>query len=199
MNDPLKVVDGLTIPGGRRALLRPGEEASDGAGRLRTLPRFFYEVDSWEHANRVKLSAHFTLAELTSVDCREAPELLEGFPHYVPCAVSILSRYLEAFRLRADGPVFVSANGGYRSPAHALSNAQSPHIWGCAADIYRVGDTYLDTQWTIEKFARIAESIGPEIYVKPFGHGENETDDHLHLDIGYVTVVPRSADESPPS
>jgi hypothetical protein len=199
MNEWLRIVDGLTLAGRRRVLLRPAERASDRAGRFRTLPRFFYEVESWEHANRVNLSAHFTVAELTSVDCREAPELLEDFPHYVPCAVSILSRYLEAFRLRAEGPVFVSANGGYRSPAHAFSSAQSPHIWGCAADIYRVGDTYLETQATIEKFARIAESIGPEIYVKPFGHGENETDDHLHLDIGYVTLVPRSADESPPT
>ncbi|MEA3208530.1 MAG: hypothetical protein QOE70_1587 [Chthoniobacter sp.] len=193
----LKIVDGLRLDPERRALLRPGETVTDAAGRRHVLPRFFYEIDSWEQAKQTSLSANFRLAELISVDCREAPILLDEFPHYVPCAVSILSRYLEAFRRRVDDFVFVSANGGYRSPAHALSRSPSLHAWATAAHIYRIGDTYLDDQNTIEKFARVAESVAPELYAKPFGHGENEADDHLHLDIGYVIYVPRDVDEAP--
>jgi hypothetical protein len=191
----LPVVDGLTLDPARRALLRPGEIVTDFAGRRHRLPRFFYEVESWAQAKSTLVSPNFRLAELISVDCREAPLLLQEFPHYVPCAVSVLCRYLEAFRLRAETFVFISANGGYRSPAHALSQRFGPHLWATAADIYRVGDTFLDNQAAIEKYARIVESIAPEFGAKPFGHEENATDDHLHVDIGYVTYVPREADE----
>ena len=50
------------------------------------------------------------------VDCREARLLLSQFPHYVQCAILLLARFLEDFRREVDAPVFVSANGGYRSP-----------------------------------------------------------------------------------
>ncbi|HEX8296324.1 MAG TPA: hypothetical protein VF593_08490 [Chthoniobacteraceae bacterium] len=197
MNDlPLKIVDGLRLDPERRALLRPGEEITNLRGHRHVLPRFYYEINSWEQAGRTQLSPHFQLSELISVDCREAPLLLETFPHYVPCALSILSRYLEALRLRVEAPVFVSANGGYRSPAHRLSGGASPHLWASAANIYRIGDTYLDDQNTIEKYAKIAASVAPELHANPFGHGPDESDDHLHLDIGYVTYVPRQLDEA---
>ena len=29
--------------------------------------------------------------------------------------------------------------------------------------------------------------------MRPWGHGPGLSDDHLHLDLGYVTVVPREA------
>lgn len=191
----LRVVDGCELDAPRRALLRPGELAADAAGRQHRLPRFFYEIESWAQAKATTLTPHFTLAELITVDCREAPLLLEKFPHYAPCSIAILARYLEAFRQRVEAPVFIAANGGYRSPAHAHCQPPSPHAWGAAANIYRIGDRYLDDRETIEKYARIAESLGPEIFVKPFGSTVNESDDHLHFDLGYVTLVPRHADE----
>src|SRR4051794_37672152 len=110
MSDRFEVIDATTLSPEHRALLRPGEPCCE-----RRLPRYFYRVDSWEQARAAKLTAHFTLAELMSVDCREAPLLLREFPHYVPCAVSILARYLEVLRERVEAPVFVSVNGGYRS------------------------------------------------------------------------------------
>lgn len=185
----LPVVDGRELPEEVRALLRPGERVQDDAAAA-ALPRFFYEVTSWKAAHETKLTVHFTLAELMTVDCRESSQLLHGFPHYVPCAVSVLARYLEEFRSRAEAPVFVAVNGGYRSPAHGFSKRPSPHLWAAAANIYRVGDTFLDSEKAIEKYTSIAQSIGQEVYVKPYGHKPGETDDHLHIDLGTLLVEP---------
>jgi hypothetical protein len=196
MTEPLSIVDGLLLSDELRALLKPGEFVADGWGRVHRLPRFFYRVESWEQAKTMKLTAHFSLAELMSVDCREAEILFRTFPHYVPCAVSVLARYLEEFRARVESPVMVSVNGGYRSPSHAMSVVATPHMWAAAADIFRIGDTFIDSQKTLEKYARIAETIGQEITAKPFGHGPGETDDHLHLDLGYLHQVPRAFTEA---
>lgn len=197
MNEPLKVIDGLALPAAHRELLRPGAARQDSAGRTHFLPRFFYEIESWEQARARRLAANFTVAELMTVDCREADLLLNTLPHYVPCAVAVLGRFLQDFRERVESPVFIATNGGYRSPAHAHFRPASPHLWAAAANIYRIGDTFLDDEKSIEKYARIAESIAPGVYVKSFGHGPNESDDHLHLDLGYVTAVPRDCDEAP--
>ena len=59
----------------------------------------------------------------------------------------------------------MGANGGYRSPAHRL-NDSSPHCWGTAADIYRVGDTYLDDEKSIPRYRDLAESLGPQVCVR---------------------------------
>jgi hypothetical protein len=185
--EPLKVTDGLRLPTEMRALLRPGERAKDREGRTHLLPRFFLEIGSWEN---------FTYAELLMVDCREADTLLNTFPHYIPCAVGVLAQYLERFREKAGEPVFIATNGGYRSPAHRYhAEAVGSHCWACAADIYRVGDVYLDDEKSIERYRRIAEGLGQEVRAKPYGHGADETDDHLHLDIGYVTLTPGPCDE----
>jgi hypothetical protein len=194
VNGDLAIVDGQALSEEVRALLRPGEAIRGGDGEMHLLPRYFYEVPSWEAATSLKLTAHFTLAELMTVDCREAPRLLRVFPHYVPCAVSVLARYLEEFRARVEAPVSVAVNGGYRSPAHRLGGV-SPHLWGAAANLYRVGDQRLDDEKTIERFARVAAGIGQEVHAKPFGHGPGETDDHLHLDLGYLRLVPRGCPE----
>jgi hypothetical protein len=188
----LEAVDGLALSEGHRTLLRPGELLEDGHGGGHHLPRFFFAVPSWPAAHEIRLAPHFKLHELMTVDSREAHLLLHEFPHYVPCALAILARYLEDFRREAVGVVYISANGGYRSPVHRLNEPQSPHCWGTAADIYRVGDTYLNSQKAIEKYGSIAESLGPQVSVKPYVKG----DDHLHFDLGFVTVTPRDCSEA---
>lgn len=193
----LPVVDGLTLPAPVRALLRPGELAADRAGRRHRLPRFFYEVRSWSQAKEFPLTAHLRLSELLVVDRGEAPLLLEQFPHYVPCAVVLLARALEELRGKAGGAIHVAANGGYRSPAHRLcADAVSPHNWAAAADIYRIGDTPLNTQSAIEKYGAMARELGADIRTLPFGRQPGETDDHLHLDLGYALLVPAGCDET---
>ncbi|MFZ3376932.1 MAG: D-Ala-D-Ala carboxypeptidase family metallohydrolase [Chthoniobacterales bacterium] len=192
----LRAIDGLKLPAEHRALLRPGEAESDSHGNLHHLPRFFYEVASWQEAHEIRLAPHFKLAELMTVDCREAELLLREFPHYVPCAIVLLARFLEDFRREVDAPVFVSANGGYRSPAHQIGGAKSIHAWGTAADIYRVGDTFLDDTKSIEKYGAISVSLSPVVLVRPFGSGAGEADDHLHLDLGFLTLTPRQCSET---
>ena len=196
MSGPFKVIDGLRLPAAQRKLLCPGAPRIDARGRTHLLPRFFYEIATWQFAKENRLGPDFTLAELMNVDCREAGLLLHTFPHYLPCAAAILARYLQALRNKVGAPIYIATNGGYRSPAHAHSHHATPHLWGAAANIYRIGDTWLNDRGGIEKFGRIAESIGPGVNVKPYGHGPHETDDHLHLDIGYVTCVPRDCDEA---
>ena len=187
----LEVIDGLQLPDEHRQLLRPGEALADENGVTHHLPRFFYSVPSWPDAHKQRVATHFKLSELMTVDCREADSLLTTFPHYVPCAVLLLARYLEDLRREADAFVFIAANGGYRSPAHKLSNGKSPHCWGTAADIYRVGDTYLNDEKSLAKYAETAASLGPQVFVRPYTEG----DDHLHIDLGFITVVPRNWSE----
>jgi len=188
----LEIVDGLTLSAEHRALLRPGEPVAGENGKVHHLPRFFYSVPNWAAAHEIRCAPHFKLAELMTVDCRENRLLLETFPHYVPCTVVLLAGYLEAFRRAADAVVFVSVNGGYRSPAHRLSNGQkSMHCWGTAADLYRVGDTFLDDERSIARYAEIAMSLGRQVLVRPYAEG----DDHLGIDLGFVTVTPRRCSE----
>lgn len=186
MSDRLKIVDGLGLSEEHRAALRPGEAITGPDGRQRILPRHFFEVESWAQAKGAQLTANFALSEFLVADYREADLLLRNFPHYVPCAVVILARYLQELRQRVDAPVLIATNGGYRSPAHALSRSASLHQWATAADICRIGSTWIDSQAAVEKYGAIAQGIGQEIRVAPYGHGEGETDDHLHIDIGYV-------------
>ncbi|HVG43800.1 MAG TPA: hypothetical protein VM890_03690, partial [Longimicrobium sp.] len=60
---PLRVVDGMGLDDEYRALLRPGELMRDRGGRLRRLPRFFYEIPSWDVALETELSANFEVWE----------------------------------------------------------------------------------------------------------------------------------------
>ena len=188
----LRAVDGLALSAEHRAALRPGEAITDEHGNLHRLPRFFFEVPSWEEAHSLRVASHFALSELITVDSREAELLLRTFPHYVPCAILALARYLEDFRRQVDAPVFVSANGGYRSPSHRINRGVSFHNWGTAADIYRIGDTYLNDEKSITRYAEIAASLGAEVYVRAYREG----DDHLQVDLGYLTIVPRECSES---
>lgn len=189
---PLKVVDGRNLSEPYCAALRPGEVLEDEKGRARRLPRFFYAIDSWTAATETYLAPKFKLSEFIATDVREQ-EVLRGFPRYIPCAVVLLATHLALFRERVGTYVHIAANGGYRSPGHAFSQGASPHHWGTAANIYRIGDDWLEDEATIEKYRAIAQEILPGMWTRPFGYGPGYADDHLHLDLGYVTVVPRDA------
>lgn len=191
----LKVVDAFDLDDELRSILKPGEMVKDAQGRRHRLPRYFYEVPSRETAAATPLTAHFSLNEFVLNDLKEAPRL-QGYPRYVPCAVRILAFYLEQFRHAAGAPVHVAVNGGYRSPAHKMAHNATPHLWGTAADIYRIGSTILRTKEAIERYNDVAESVSGEIVVHPYGpvSGVN-ADDHVHLDIGYITHIPREISE----
>src|SRR4051812_18911240 len=135
---------GVTVSSGHRAALRPGEGLTDENGVVHFLPRFFFEIPSWEEAHNVRVASHFALSELITVDSREAELLLRAFPHYVPCAILALARYLEDFRRQIDAPVFVSANGGFRSPPPPLKPRFLLPSRGGAGRIYPVGETYFN-------------------------------------------------------
>jgi hypothetical protein len=116
---------------------------------------------------------------------------LRTFPRYVPCAITLLAVCLERFREAVGTLVHISANGGYRSPSHRFSKNATPHAWGTAANIYRIGDTYLDNRSAIERFSLIARETLPGIWTRPYGAPTGYAEDHLHLDLGYVLSVPR--------
>ena len=189
---PLRLVDGRRLERRFRDVLLPGGILCDHAGQARVLPRYFYEVASWDQARDTYLSPHFAVSEFIHTDVREAPAL-RVFPRYIPCATVLLANALELFRQAVGNYVYIGANGGYCSPRHARIGGASPHCWGTAANVYRVGDTYLDSQEGIVRFAEIARSVLPTIWTRPLGPELAKTDDHLHLDLGYVVSVPREA------
>jgi len=191
----LKVVDAFDLDDELRSLLKPGEMLRDAEGRRHRLPRYFYEIPSHDVALATRLTAHFGLNEFILSDLKEAGRLLQ-FPRYVPCAVRMLAFYLEQFRAAAGASVHIAVNGGYRSPSHKLSMNASTHMWGTAADIYRMGSTILKSKEAIEKYNEIAEDVSDEIHVLPYGHAtDKEADDHVHLDLGYITLIPREISE----
>ena len=191
---PLPLVRAEELPADWRELLRPGAALPDRAGIEHVLPSSFLRIDSWQQAIETPLTPHFRLWELIGVDVREAP-LARAFPRYVPCAVLLLAAALELFRLEAGSYVHIAANGGYRSPAHALSRHASRHCWGTAANIYRVGDAWLDTPEVIEKYADLARRTIPGVWIRPFGLEDGQVDDHLHLDLGYTVFDPPLEDD----
>jgi hypothetical protein len=195
---PLPVVDALELPAEHRRALRPGELMRDRHGRWRRLPRFFYEIPSWEVALETDLSPHFQVWEFLNVDVYEDELLRTSWPRYIPCAVTLLAAHLELFRQEAGTYVHIAANGGYRSPSHRLSTHASPHCWATAANIYKIGDEMMDTQSAIVKYNRLARRVMPALYVRPYGHGAGEADDHVHLDLGYTTAVPNDAGSEAP-
>ncbi len=189
---PLPVIDAFALDPPVRALLMPGAAVPDAQARLRRLPRFFYLVESWNVALEAKLTPHFAVWEFIDVDLFEAAPL-RRFPRYLPCAVSALAAHLEVLRGHVGAPIHISANGGYRSPAHGKSMPGSPHSWGTAADIYRIGDLYLDERAAIEKYAGVAADLMPALRTRPYGAGPGCVDDHVHLDLGYSTSIPAEA------
>lgn len=191
---PLPLVRAHELPADWRELLRPGQALRDRGGVEHVLPSSFLRIDSWQQAIELPLTPHFKLWEFIGVDVREAP-LARAFPRYVPCAVLLLAAALELLRLEAGRYVHIAANGGYRSPAHALSRHASRHCWGTAANIYRVGDAWLDTPEAIEKYAGLARRTIPGVWIRPFGPEDGQVDDHLHLDLGYTVFDPPLEDD----
>ncbi|HEX9458213.1 MAG TPA: hypothetical protein VGA84_03660 [Thermoanaerobaculia bacterium] len=191
----IKVVDAFDLDDELRSLLKPGEMVRDADGRRHRLPRYFYEIPNHEAAVSIRLTHHFGLNEFTLVDLKEAARL-QQFPRYVPCAVHVLAFYLEQFRREAGASVHIPVNGGYRSPSHKLSLTATPHMWATAADIYRIGTAILKGKETIEKYNSIAEDLSDDVHVLPYGHvtGAN-ADDHIHFDLGYITVIPTEISE----
>jgi hypothetical protein len=191
----LKVVDAFDLDDEMRTLLKPAEMIRDSQGRRHRLPRYFYEVPSHAAALEMRLTAHFGLNEFILVDLKEAIRL-QQWPRYIPCAVRVLAFYLEQFRRDAGASVHIAVNGGYRSPSHKLSRNASPHMWGTAADIYRIGNSIVKTQEAIERYNRIAEDMSADVCVLPYGHETGiNADDHVHLDIGYALLTPREISE----
>lgn len=191
---PLRVVDGLRLDKPLRDALLPGRILHDDTGATRRLPRYFYEIPSWEHAMRIQLSPNFALWEFIQTDVREAA-VLRGFPRYVPCALTMLALCLERFREAVGEFVHIAANGGYRSPRHALNSNATPHSWGTAVNVYRIGDVLLDDREAIDRYAAMARQTLTGAWTRPFGTARGETDDHLHIDFGYVVSVPHDAPE----
>lgn len=191
----LKIVDAFDLDDELRSILKPREMLRDAQGRRHRLPRYFYEVPSHEMAMETRLTPHFGLNEFSLVDLKEAPRL-QDFPRYIPCAVRILAFYLEQFRAAAGASVHVAVNGGYRSPSHKLSSNATTHMWGTAADVYRIGQTILRTQESIEKYNAIAEDVSEDITALPYGHEtEKNADDHVHIELGYISLIPREVSE----
>lgn len=191
----LKVVDAFDLDDELRTILRPGEMVRDTNGRRHRLPRYFYEVPDHDTAMETRLTPHFGLNEFILVDLKEAQRLQE-FPRYIPCAVRLLAFYLEQFRVAVGASVHIAVNGAYRSPAHKLSHNATPHMWATAADIYRVGPNIVKTKEAIERYNAIAEDLSDEVRVLPYGHVTGSAaDDHVHLDLGYITLIPREISE----
>ena len=190
----LRLVDGLDLPDALRQVHRPGETVACEDGRERVLPRYFYEVPSWEAAVETALAPHFRLYEFVSVDVRE-DAAARAWPRYVPCAVTLLAAVLEVVRQRAGERVLVSANGGYRTPAHALDAGRpvSPHAWGTAADVYRIGDAWLEDEGAITRWREATLEALPGVWARPYGLDDGATDDHLHVDLGYAVSDPPGA------
>jgi hypothetical protein len=191
----LKVVDAYDLDDELRAILKPGEMVRDGQGRRHRLPRYFYEIPSHEAALSTRLTPHFGMNEFILTDLKEASRL-QQYPRYVPCAVRVLAFYLEQFRTACGASVHIAVNGAYRSPSHKLSPNATPHMWGTAADVFRIGSAIVKTKELIEKYNAIAEDLSEDITVLPYGHvtGKN-ADDHVHFDLGYITLIPREISE----
>jgi hypothetical protein len=73
--DGLRVVDGFALPDRHRALLRPAETMRGREGEMHVLPRFFFEVASWQQALATPLTPHFSLWEFMDVDLHERERL----------------------------------------------------------------------------------------------------------------------------
>ena len=54
----------------------------------------------------------------------------------------------------------------------------------------------LDDAKTIDYYASVARRVMPGVYVRSYGNTVGESDDHLHIDLGYVEVIPHNISEA---
>lgn len=194
----LRIVDALTLPDPIRRILMPGQPLDDGTGRRVPLPRYFYEVTSYRQAQSTFLAPHFRLWEFVQADVRES-EVLRDWPRYVPCAASLLAAVLSSIRQRLGTYVHIAANGGYRSPGHALcTGPEAIHAWGTSADLYRIGDTWLHTEEACLEGRRRLRDILPGLHIAPYGAGPGQADDHLHVSLGPLVFAAHDFPPAPP-
>ena len=66
--ETLRAIDGLNLPGEYRALLRPGAAETDSRGNVHRLPRFFYEIGSWQQAHEVRFAPQRHANEIVAAD-----------------------------------------------------------------------------------------------------------------------------------
>lgn len=191
----LRIVSGDDLEPAIRAALRPGELIADRAGEERRLPSHFFEVPSWEAAMDTRLAPNFGVWELIDIDVREHRDM-RMYPRFLPCAIVLLAAHLQLLRVELGRVVRIAANGGYRSPAHHFSTPITPHCWGTAANIYRIGDEFLDSRARIEGHIATARRLFPGAWIRPYGEEPGYAFDHLHLELGYTVVDPRTTAET---
>ena len=101
----------------------------------------------------------------------------------------MLAAHFAVLRVAFGTYVHVATNGAYRSPAHAHATGPgAAHAWATSAAIYRIGDDWLTDEKTIAHHRRRVQEILPA--VRPYGPGDDESDDHLHLSLGAFAVLP---------
>src|SRR5438876_1172127 len=77
----LRIVDGRRLEKRFRDVLKPGGVMSDSQGQAHQLPRYLYEIPSWDVAQEMQLSEHFALWHFIHTDVHEA-EPLRTFPPF---------------------------------------------------------------------------------------------------------------------
>jgi hypothetical protein len=139
---------------------------------------------------------HFTLAELMLVDCREARVLLKPVSRITcPCAILLLARFLEDFRREVDTPVFISATAGTARRRIKLA-ARKAFMRGARRQISTGSATlFFPMQSPLESMARSRHHL-VRLFLFDFGHEKGQTSDHLHIDLGFVSLTPRECSEA---
>ena len=148
----------------------PAASLSDAQGQAHQLPRYFYEIPSWDVADGAA-----ALGALRAVGVHPHRRARSRAAAHVSALRAVRDHAAwrsasSSFAARCGTYVHIAANGGYRSPAHALTVHATPHAWGTAVNIYRVGDTMLDEREALEHYAGVAYKSMPGVYVRPFGN-----------------------------
>ena len=147
----------------------PGARCSMTQGHERKLPRYFYEIPTWNAAMELQLSPSFALWEFIQTDVREAAPL-RGFPRYVPCAITLTALCTRAVpRSRRHVRAHRARTAAIARRATRRVETRRRIRWGTAVNIYRIGDIYLDDREAIERYAALARQELPGAWTRPFG------------------------------
>jgi len=94
-------------------------------------------------------------------DCSSVNFLIMSVRNRVTCDM------VGRFSPRIEAPVFISANGGYRSPAHQMA-AQKAFMPGERLRTYTGSETLSFRCEVIERYGAVAASLSPAVFVRPF-------------------------------